>query len=131
MSFSTVYLVFMLILHYMKGVGSWACIIPSYFPMILGGVLAKFPTPSTTGLLLLLFIFVPCLWACWPIGFITSFHGLPHSKSNHSEEEGVSRDLDSECAPLIGLWYNTHSYFLVVPCDCSPPPPGHVRLSLE
>ena len=34
-------LVFMLILHDMKGVGSWACIISSYFPMGLDGVLAE------------------------------------------------------------------------------------------
>ena len=52
--------------------------------MGLAGVLAKAPNHPTIGLLLLLFIFVPCPWACWlpflpcwSVGFVTSFIGLP------------------------------------------------------
>ena len=54
----------------------------------------------------------------------------PLSSSERSEEEEVSRDLDSECAPLIDLWYDTHMDFLVVPGDYLPPLPGYVWLSI-
>ena len=54
----------------------------------------------------------------------------PLSESERSEEEEVSRDLDSECAPLIDLWYDTHMHFLVVPGDYLPPLPGYVWLSV-
>ena len=54
--------------------------------MGLAGVLVKAPNHPTIGLLLLLFIFVPCSWACWlpflpcwSVGFVTSFIGLPRS----------------------------------------------------
>lgn len=53
-----------------------------------------------------------------------------YSKSNYSKEEG-SRDPSSEWPPLIDPWYDTHSYFLVLPDDNSPPPLGSVWLSLE
>jgi len=39
----------------------------------------------------------------------------PHSKSDHFEEEEVGHDPNSECPPLIDLWYDTNSHFLVVP----------------
>ena len=37
----------------------------------------------------------------------------------HSEEEGMAHDLDSECPPLIDWWYDVHSHFpmdLVTTC---------------
>ena len=43
----------------------------------------------------------------------------PHSKSDHSEEEEVGHDPNSECPPLIDLWYDTNSHFLVVPSNYS------------
>ena len=42
----------------------------------------------------------------------------------YSEEEEGSRDPDSECAPLIDPWYDTHMHFLTVPGDYLPPPLG-------
>ena len=41
-----------------------------------------------------------------------------------SEEEEGSHDPDSECAPLIDPWYDTHMHFLTVPGDYLPPPLG-------
>ena len=54
----------------------------------------------------------------------------PLSESECSEEEEGSHDLDSECAPLIDLWYDTHMHFLVVPGDYLPPLLGYVWLSV-
>ena len=52
------------------------------------------------------------------------------SESECSEEEEGSCDPDSECAPLIDPWYDTHMHFLVVPSDYLPPPPGCIWLSI-
>ena len=54
----------------------------------------------------------------------------PFSESDHSEEEEQGCDPNSECAPLIDPWYETHIHFLVVPSDYSPPLSGHVWLSI-
>ena len=55
----------------------------------------------------------------------------PHFESDCSVEKEVSRDLDSECTPLIDLWYNIYLHFSVVPSDYSPSLPGRVWLSIE
>ena len=55
---------------------------------------------------------------------------VPLSKLECSKEEEGSRDPNNKCAPLIDTWYNTHTHFLVVPCDYLPPPSGHVWLSI-
>ena len=55
----------------------------------------------------------------------------PHFESDRSEDEETTRDLDSECPPLINPWYDTHSHFLVVPSDYLPPLLGRVWLFLE
>ena len=49
----------------------------------------------------------------------------PFSKE---EEEGC--DLNGKCPLLIDPWYDTNIYFLVVPGDYLPLPPGHVWLSI-
>ena len=62
---------------------------------------------------------------------ITAVGGkAPHSESNHSEEEEGGRAPSNECPLLIDLWYDTHIHFSMVSGDYSPPPPGHVWLSL-
>ena len=53
----------------------------------------------------------------------------PLSELECSEEEG-SCNPDSEWAPLIDTWYNTHTHFPMVPGDYLPPPPSHVWLSI-
>ena len=55
---------------------------------------------------------------------------VPLSKSYHSEDEEGVRNLNSECLPLIDLWYNTHIHFPMVTEDYLPPPPGRVWLSI-
>ena len=50
------------------------------------------------------------------------------SELEHSEEEETSCNLDSNCAPLIDLWYDTHTYFLTVLGDYLPPPSGCIWL---
>ena len=40
---------------------------------------------------------------------------VAHSESNHFDEEEARCDPDSECAPLIDLWYDTHTHFPKVP----------------
>lgn len=54
----------------------------------------------------------------------------PHFELDHSEEEEGGHDLDSECPPLIDLWYDTHIRFPVVPSDYSSPPSGRVWVSI-
>ena len=54
----------------------------------------------------------------------------PLSKSDRSKEEEEGYDLNSKCLPLIDPWYDTNIYFLVVPGDYLPLPPGHVWLSI-
>lgn len=55
----------------------------------------------------------------------------PYSKSDDSKKEEGSRNPSCECPPLINLWYDTHSLFLVVLGDNSSPLPSCVWLSLE
>ncbi|KAK9995517.1 hypothetical protein SO802_020203 [Lithocarpus litseifolius] len=55
----------------------------------------------------------------------------PHSKLDHSKEEKISCNPNSECPPFIGPWYDAHSHFLVLPGNNSPPPSSHVWLSRE
>ena len=43
----------------------------------------------------------------------------------------MSRDPDSECTPLLDLWYDIYSHFSVVPNNYSPPLSGRVWLSIE
>ena len=50
---------------------------------------------------------------------------------DHSQGEERVRDLDSECPPLLNLWYNTHSHFSVVADSYTYPPPDWVWLFLE
>ena len=54
----------------------------------------------------------------------------PYSKSKRSNEEEGRRDPNSECAPLIDPWYDTHTHFPKMPGEYVPPPPGCVWLSL-
>ena len=54
----------------------------------------------------------------------------PLSKLDRSKEEEEGYDLNSKCPPLIDPWYDTNIYFLVVPGDYLPLPPGHVWLSI-
>ena len=54
----------------------------------------------------------------------------PLSESDRSEEEERGRDPNSECPPLIDLWYDSHIHFPMVPSDYLPPPPSHVWLSI-
>ena len=54
----------------------------------------------------------------------------PLFESKLFEEEEGGCDLNSKCARLIDLWYDTHIHFLVVPGDYLPPPPGRVWLSI-
>ena len=53
-----------------------------------------------------------------------------HSESDHFDEEEARRDPDSECAPLIDPWYDTHTHFSKVPSEYIPPPLGRVWLAL-
>ena len=53
-----------------------------------------------------------------------------YSESDHSDEEEARCDPDSECAPLIDLWYNVYPSFPKIPGDYVPPPPSHVWLAL-
>ena len=53
-----------------------------------------------------------------------------YSESDHSDEEEAQRNLDSECAPLIGPWYDIHPHFPKIPSDYALPPPGRVWLAL-
>ena len=55
---------------------------------------------------------------------------VAHSESNCSNEEEARHDPDSECAPLIDLWYDTHAHFSKVPGEYMLPPLGHVWLAL-
>ena len=52
-----------------------------------------------------------------------------YSESDHSNEEEVQRDPDSECAPLIDPWYDVHPYFPKIPGDYAPLPSGCVWLA--
>ena len=52
-------------------------------------------------------------------------------ESDHSDEEEAWCDPDSECAPLIDLWYDVHSSFPKIPGDYVSPPPSHVWLALS
>ena len=52
-----------------------------------------------------------------------------HSESDHLDEEEARRDPDSECAPLIDPWYDSHAHFSKVPSEYMPPPPGCVWLA--
>lgn len=56
---------------------------------------------------------------------------VPPSESDRSEDEETTHDPNSKFPPLINLWYDAYSHFLVVPSDYLPPPLGHVWLSLE
>ena len=40
-----------------------------------------------------------------------------HSESDHFDEEEARRDPDSECAPFIDPWYDTHAHFPKVPSE--------------
>ena len=53
-----------------------------------------------------------------------------YSESNHSDEEEARCDPDSECAPLIDLWYNVYPSFPKIPSDYVLPPPSRVARSL-
>ena len=53
-----------------------------------------------------------------------------YSELNRSDEEEARLDLDSECAPLIDPWYDTHAHFLKVPGEYMSPPPGRMWLAL-
>ena len=39
------------------------------------------------------------------------------AESNHSNEEEVQRDPDSERAPFIDPWYDIHPHFPKIPSD--------------
>ena len=52
-------------------------------------------------------------------------------KSEHFNEEEAWCDPDSECAPLINLWYDIQDNFLKVLSEYTPPLPlGRVLLAL-
>ena len=53
-----------------------------------------------------------------------------YSELDHSDEEEARHALDSECSPLIDLWYDIHAHFLKVPDDYTPLPLGCVWLAL-
>lgn len=55
----------------------------------------------------------------------------PYFKPDHSDEEEVHCNPNSERLPLIDSWFDTHSQFLVVSDDFLPPLSGRVWLSLE
>ena len=46
----------------------------------------------------------------------------PHSESERSDEEERHHDPDSECAPFIDPWYDTHTHFPKVPSEYLPLP---------
>ena len=52
-----------------------------------------------------------------------------YSELNRFDEEEARLDLDSECAPLIDPWYDSHAHFSKVPSEYMPPPPGCVWLA--
>ena len=54
----------------------------------------------------------------------------PLSELDRSKEEEEGRDPNSECPPLIDLWYDTHIHFPVVPGDYLPSSSDHVWLSI-
>ena len=54
-----------------------------------------------------------------------------YSELEHSDEEEAQRDPNSECAPLINLWYDVHPYFPKIPNDYMPPPSSRVWLALS
>ena len=53
-----------------------------------------------------------------------------YSELNRFDEEEARLDLDSECAPFIDPWYDTHAHFLKVPGEYMSPPPGCMWLAL-
>ena len=53
-----------------------------------------------------------------------------YSELNHSNEEQVQRDPDSEYAPLIYPWYDIHPHFQKILSDYTPPLPSCVWLAL-
>ena len=53
-----------------------------------------------------------------------------HSESECSNEEKARCNPNSECAPLIDPWCNTHAHFLKVPGEYTLPPLGRVWLAL-
>ena len=55
---------------------------------------------------------------------------MERSDSERSAEEETQCDLDSECAPLINLWYEVNPHFPKIPGDYVPPPPGRVLIAL-
>ena len=54
-----------------------------------------------------------------------------YSKSKYSNEEEAQRDHNSECAPLIDLWYDVHPHFPKIPDDYALLPLGYVWLALS
>ena len=54
-----------------------------------------------------------------------------YSKSKYSNEEEAQRDHNSECAPLIDLWYDVHPHFPKIPDDYALLPLGCVWLALS
>ena len=55
---------------------------------------------------------------------------VERSDSERSTEEETERDPDSECAPLIDLWYEINPHFPKVPGGYVPPLPGRVLITL-
>ena len=54
----------------------------------------------------------------------------PHSELKRSNKQEGCCDPDSECAPLIDPWYDTHTHFLKVSDKYLPPSLGRVWLSI-
>ena len=54
-----------------------------------------------------------------------------YSKSKHSDEEEAQGNHNSECAPLIDLWYDVHPHFPKIPDDYALLPLGCVWLALS
>ena len=54
----------------------------------------------------------------------------PLSELKRSKEEEGGCDPNSECAPIIDLWYDTHIHFPVVPGDYLPLLSGRMWLSI-
>ena len=55
---------------------------------------------------------------------------VDRSDSERSIEEEAERDPDSECAPLIDLWYEISPYFPKASGEYVPSPPGRVLITL-
>ena len=55
---------------------------------------------------------------------------MEHSELEQSTGEETQRDPNSECAPLIDLWYEVHPHFPNVPGNYAPSAPGRVWLAL-